>query len=284
MLPAAGPLSKLTALGPRFSRAIFELGKAIVRSWSKPYVRFNAEFGLASARDPMFDEHGPQLELALFSELLGAKQSDWPPQAVATGFAFYDGGHGAALSPDIDRFLSAGEPPIVFTLGSSAVFDPGRFYAESAHAAALLGCRAMLLTGREVANRPKSLPSGVAAFDFAPYSLVFARAAAIVHQGGVGTTAQAMRAGKPMLVMPYGFDQQDNAARVARLGMARVIARSRYSAKRVARQLEYLLRDGATTLRAAEVGRRVAAEDGAVLACDLLETLLHGRESVKEPT
>ena len=51
----------------------------------------------------------------------------------------------------------------------------------------------------------------VAAFGYAPYSGLFPRCSAIVHQGGVGTTAQAMRSGRPMLVVPFGFDQHDNA-------------------------------------------------------------------------
>ena len=72
------------------------------------------------------------------------------------------------------------------------------------------------------------LPEGVVAFDYAPFSLLFPRAAAIVHHGGIGTTGQAMRSGRPSLVMPCAWDQPDNAERAARLGIARTIARNRY--------------------------------------------------------
>ena len=57
------------------------------------------------------------------------------------------------------------------------------------------------------------LPKGVVAFDYAPFSLLFPRAAAIVHHGGIGTTGQAMRSGRPSLVMPCAWDQPDNAER-----------------------------------------------------------------------
>ena len=82
-----------------------------------------------------------------------------------------------------------------------------------------LGRRAVLLVGTELKNSlPDPLPAGVAAFDYAPFSELFPRAAAIVHQGGVGTTAQAMRAGRPMLVVPFSHDQPDNAERVEQAG------------------------------------------------------------------
>ena len=140
----------------------------------------------------------PELVLATFSSVMAAPQPDWPPQTVQTGFPFYEGESGnAGLDPALSAFLDAGDPPLVFTLGSSAVMDAGGFYAESAEAARHLGRRALLLVGRDPRNRPAKLPAGVVAFEYAPYSQVFPRAAAIIHQGGIGTTAQALRAGRP---------------------------------------------------------------------------------------
>lgn len=271
VLPAAEFLSSLRRFGPTVFRCVTALGKWSVRSWSEPYIRFNTERGLTTPKDPMFDEHAPLLELALFSHLLGDKQPDWPPQAVVTGFPFYDAAEAASLPPDLEAFLKDGEPPIVFTLGSSAVLAPGRFYSESATAAHNLGRRAVLLTGTAPENRPTHLPPGVTAFDYAPFSLLFPRAAAIVHQGGVGTTGQAMRAGRPMLVMPYAFDQQDNGARVQRLGIARVVKRSDYTARRVAHELEYLFNTPSVIANASDVGRTVSAETGAAAAVDAIE-------------
>src|SRR5439155_21778093 len=127
------------------------------------------------------------------------------------GFAFSDRKDsdrqdGASLDPDLAKFLDAGPPPIVFTLGSSAVFDARNFFRDSAAAAQSLGQRAVLLIGDEH-NRPTPLPPEIVAFDYAPYSEILPRASVIVHQGGVGTTGQALRAGRPMLVMPYSHDQ-----------------------------------------------------------------------------
>src|SRR6185436_6166855 len=118
----------------------------------------------------------------------------------------------------------------------------GDFYQQSAAAAAELGQRAVLLIGRDPRNAPREpLPDGVQAAGYAPFSELFSRASAIVHQGGVGTTAQALRAGRPMLFVPFAHDQPDNAARVIRLGVARQIDRQQYRAKKVAAELRKLL-------------------------------------------
>jgi UDP:flavonoid glycosyltransferase YjiC (YdhE family) len=276
VVPQALFLAKLRFLGPMFYRPLFWCAKRSVRSWSEPWHRLRAEVGLPPIKlNPLFEgQHAPSRVLAMFSKLLGGKQPDWPRQTVITGFPFYDRDGESGMSAELSRFLDAGPPPIVFTLGSSAVGDAGQFYDESAAAAQLLGYRAVLLVGKEARNRPASLPDGVAAFDYAPYSELFPRAAAIVHQGGVGTTAQAMSSGRPMLVMPYAHDQPDNAERLRRLGIARTISRERYNARRAAAELRRLLDDPLYSQRASQVERQMRDENGVAVACDALESLL----------
>jgi UDP:flavonoid glycosyltransferase YjiC (YdhE family) len=112
------------------------------------------------------------------------------------------------------------------------------------------------------------------AFAYAPYSELFPRAVAIVHQGGIGTTAQAMRSGRPLLVMPYAHDQPDNAERVARLGIARTIPRQRYTPAGAAAELRHLLDSPVYRQRVSEVGRKVRQEDGVRAAGDALGGLI----------
>jgi UDP:flavonoid glycosyltransferase YjiC (YdhE family) len=211
--------------------------------------------------------------LALFSKLLADKQPDWPPQTVITGFPLYDGGFG--LPPELVDFLGQGPPPIVFTLGSSAVEVGGPFYEESLAAARALGSRAVLV-GKQVRTKQSALPEGVFACDYAPFSQLFPRAAAVVHAGGIGSTGLAMRAGRPMLVVPFAHDQPDNAERLRRLGVARTIAGPRYSATRATAELRHLLDDPSYAQRALEVSLRMRDEDGVRVACDALEETLLG--------
>src|SRR5262249_17907521 len=93
----------------------------------------------------------------------------------------------------------------------------------------------------------------------------------------VGTIGQALRAGVPMLVVPFAHDQPDNAERVRRLGVARVLPRARYNTARAAAALRHLLEDPGYAARAAAVGRRVRSEDGTAVACAPLERLAAAR-------
>lgn len=267
----------LRMFGPLVNSALFFFGKRSVRSWGEPIRQLRADLGLAPVKNPLFEgQHSPNLVLALFSQVFAKPQIDWPKQARVTGFVFYDRKSGSTgLSPDLSQFLNAGSPPIVFTLGSSAVHDAGEFYTQSALAAKELGYRAVLLTGEDRCNVPENLLSeSIAAFEYASYSELFGRAAAIVHQGGIGTTAQVLRAGRPMLVMPYAHDQPDNAARAERLGVARTIDRDGYTAERAAAQLRQLLNNLNYAERAAAIGRQIQVENGVQAACDAIETRL----------
>jgi UDP:flavonoid glycosyltransferase YjiC (YdhE family) len=211
----------------------------------------------------------PRLTLALYSRVLGAPQPDWPSRVVTTGFVFYNGPD--ALSPELEEFLASGPAPVVFTLGTSAVGAAGRFYHESVAAAMRLGVRAVLLTGGLAQNRPDGEPSrDVLLVDRAPHQLLFPRASAIVHHGGVGTLGQALRSGRPMLVVPHGHDQPDNAYRVTKLGVARTLYPPRYRAARVARELARLLDDD-YRVRAESVAATVRSEGGADAAAEELE-------------
>jgi UDP:flavonoid glycosyltransferase YjiC (YdhE family) len=237
--------------------------------------RLRKELGLDRGPNVLFDaKHAPSLVLAMFSPLLGEPQPDWPPNTEITGFVFYDGDAGKQELPaEVEQFLQAGEPPVVFTLGSAAVLDAGNFYEESAQAALLAGVRAVLLVGTDARNVPQTQSANLCVARYAPYSKLFPRASLIVHQGGVGTTAQAMQAGRPMLVMPYSHDQPDNARRMRRLGVAGVIRRPDYTAERAARRIRRILRHARFAARAAEVGEQLRRENGLAHACDALEML-----------
>ena len=264
-------LAKLRPFGPRVNALPLWLAHKAVRPWMKPIAEFRASLGMPPGEDPLFNgQHSPQRVLAMFSRVMAEPQPDWPKQTRAIGFPFYDQlEHGQPLDPALERFLQSGPAPVVFTLGSSAVFDAGVFYRESVAAVQRLGCRAVLLAGTNVIDGP--LPAGTAVFPYAPYSQILPRAACVVHQGGIGTCGQALAAGTPMLVMPYGFDQPDNAARLQRLGVARVIGRKQYSGRRAAAELDRLLTDANYAKTAAEAARRVRAEDAVAAACDAIE-------------
>lgn len=268
----------LTKLHPAIGAAVNRVGRGISNRWLEPIYALREELGMARGGHPVFEgQHAPARVLALFSPLLAGVQPDSPPQMVITGFPFYDTApHQRPADPALLRFLDAGDPPIVFTLGSSAVWVAGDFYAVSVAAAQALGRRALLLVGENVEAMRAGMPDTIGVFDYAPHRTVMPRACAVVHQGGIGTTAQALRAGQPQLVVPFGQDQPDNARRVVKLGVGRTVSRGRYTRGRVEGELSRLVTDPDYAARAHAVGAQIAAERGVETACDEIERIASG--------
>lgn len=271
-LPRAPWLAPATS-GARLwlNRATIRLARASTDPWTKPINRVRASLGLPASEANLFFDGAANADLALglYSPLLSPVQPDAPAGFAVTGYASYDSEAGGpvVMPPELDRFLDAGSAPVVFTLGSAAVHIPGGFYVESLKAARRMGRRTVLLVGPEgdpgVADGPDAI-----ALPYAPYSKLFPRATAIVHQGGVGTTQQALRAGRPQLVVPFLGDQFDNGARIVRLGCGATLSRRAYRAGRVATVLDRMLADPTLVGTATRLGVVASREDGAAVAAD----------------
>ena len=263
-------------LGKTVYRWLFDYSARYASSWFAPVHAFRAELGLPpSPLTPVVQgPYSPLGTLALYSEVLGAVQPDFPPATTITGFPFYDSeqGGGSQLDARLADFLDRGPAPIVFTLGTSAVLNPGSFFRESLEAAMRLGRRAVLLVGQDgFKTLPDNLPDTAIACAYAPHSALFPRAEAIVHQGGVGTTGQALRSGRPQLVTPHMADQPDNAARLVRLGVARTLRPKHYTAASASRTIADLIARPGYAASARATAAEVAEERGAELAADVIE-------------
>lgn len=276
VLAPAPWLRHLRLLGPGVVSAAFALGRRLTAQWSAPIQELRSRIGLpATDANPMFEGQFSSLgTLALFSEHFAQPQPDWPPETICTGFPVYDRETSdMQMESGLMEFLDSGDPPVVFTLGSSAVMAPGQFFEESIKAARQLGVRAVLLVGLQ-SEASGAISKDVYAARYAPYSELLPRAAVTVHQGGIGTTAQALRAGRPMLVVPWAHDQPDNACRIRRLGVGRSLQRNRYNASNVAAHLDRLLQDENYTVAARVLGSQILNEDGVSAACGAIEAAL----------
>ncbi|MEP6883373.1 MAG: glycosyltransferase [Gammaproteobacteria bacterium] len=280
VLPGFNWLSAaLRGLGPAATRRALWLLKKAVNTVFAPLHALRAELQLPPvSEDPLFDgQFGAAGAIGLYSRLLGDVRPDYPQPTTIVGFATFDSEHGlaAGIDPNLAAFLDAGSAPLVFTLGSLMINRPGSFYRESVIAARSLGRRAVLLAGDQTAAELAHLNSPQAfVCPYAPHSQLFPRAVAIVHHGGIGTLAQALRAGRPQLIVPYFADQLDNAVRATRLGVAQWLAPDRYRAATASRDIDHLLGAASYLARARQVGDSVAAEDGAEGAARIvLDTL-----------
>jgi rhamnosyltransferase subunit B len=218
--------------------------------------------------------HSPQCVIGLFPEWFGEPQPDWPAQFRQTGFVLSDescapSGNAAAHDAQLEPFLAAGDPPVVFTPGS-ANEHAAAFFRAGLDATARIGRRALLVTGyRE--QLPPVLPAHASHASYASFATLFPRAAAVVHHGGIGTSAQGLAAGVPQLVMAMGFDQPDNGARLQRLGVGRMLTPARFTTDAVASALRVLVSDASVAAACRQYRDRMHESHALAQTCDLLE-------------
>lgn len=275
LLVNAPALIHLRNAGGLVNRTIINLSRLVISHWWRPVRALREREGLPEGCDPLLrDKFSQWLTLALFSRHFAQSQPDWPGSSIQPGFVFYDRPEmEATLADALEHFIEAGgdDGPIVFTQGSTATHNAGNFYEIGAETARQLGRRAVLVGP---SKQPVLLGPQTLAVPYAPYSWIFPRACVNVHQGGSGTTAQALRAGKPMLIVPYGWDQPDNALRVERLGAGLHLPRKRYSVQSASIAIRRMLDDSRFRERSSAVGERIRAEDAITMACCAIEKVL----------
>jgi rhamnosyltransferase subunit B len=279
VLPGIDLLRIGRRLGPRGYDWALAFMHAMMRRWERPLHDFRAEIGLPPTRHVHLTDgqFSPQGTLAMFDAVLTTPQPDWPPNVFLCGAPLYDGSAPDPLRlAELQSFLDRGDPPLVFALGSSAIYIAKDFWHQALSASRRLGRRAILLTGI-----PVSLPAGddYQAFEYLPYSAVFPHAAAIVHQVGIGTLSQAMRSGKPQLLVPVSFDQPDNAYRAAKLGIARVLPFQRVNEMRLESELRVLLADANAATSAERLATTLRGTDGARNAAEFIAIKLQAGAS-----
>jgi UDP:flavonoid glycosyltransferase YjiC (YdhE family) len=272
----------LRASGAVPARYTLWILKKMLNGLFRPLHALRAELGLPpTSKNPLFDgQFSADGAIGLYSTLLGDVRPDYPRPTSVVGFAAFDSedGRSSALPPTLEGFLDAGPPPLVLTLGSVLVHTAGNFYEQGAMAARALGLRAVLLVGEDAYGELRRLESpDVFVCAYAPHSLLFPRAAAMVHHGGIGTLAQGLRSGRPQLLVPHFADQLDNSARARRLGVARILPPRFFRCASARRELRDLLDDGRALELARKAAETVSAEDGAAgaarIVLDRLELL-----------
>ena len=254
VLAPAPFLFPLRRFGTWVHRLAYIAGRLQGQMWAKEFYRFRREINLPAGPNPIFEgKHSPHGTLVMFPRFFAQQQEDWPGDPFQTGFPFFE--QPPAAGDDIvERFLADGEPPIVFTLGSIVAHFEPQFYHAASEVAQRLGRRAILLVGRN-AQRPRDVPPSVLVVDYARLSRVLPHATAVVHAGGIGTCAEALRAGIPSVIIPFSFDQPDNAYRMRRLGVAEILSRRAIKVANLANKLRQVLeapayREKATALSA----------------------------------
>ena len=254
-------------VGDMYWAAVDAMGYVIA---GRPLNRVRATLGLPPIRRLFRWWLSPELAIGLFPEWYAAPQPDWPAQLRLVGFGHYDGDAGGELPEDLRAFCRSGAAPIAFTLGTG-MSHAADFFRASVDACTLLGSRGLLLT-KYPHQLPPRLPPGVRHCAFAPFRKLLPLCGAVVHHGGIGTTAAALSAGIPQLILPLAWDQPDNAHRVRALGVGESLGPRRRTAPHLANALARLMTPHVQA-QCRSVADRLEGCDGSEAAADLIERM-----------
>jgi sterol 3beta-glucosyltransferase len=236
---------------------------------------FNAlrsTFGLPPIAEPLgLDGISPTLALTPVSPAIFPRPAAWPAHHHLTGFWFLE--EPSAPDPTLQAFLEAGEAPVVIGFGSLTHRDPEAITHLLLQAVERAGVRAVIQAGWSGLEREHP-PPGVLFTSFVPHDWLFPHASCIVHGGGAGTTAAALRAGVPSVFVPHWLDQflwgalaRERQFASASIPVKELTAKGLAAAIRCARESPLL------RAQCAEVARAIQAESGVAVAADLLEAL-----------
>jgi UDP:flavonoid glycosyltransferase YjiC (YdhE family) len=214
----------------------------------------------------------PDMVIGLFPDWYGPPQIDWPQNTYLTGFPLFDEDQDKEVGVDLKSFLEAGDRPLVFMPGS-LMKQAGPFFRAAVQACRELKMRGILLS-RDEGQIPAGLPDTVKHLSYAPLGHILPHARALVHHGGIGTCAQALRSGVPQLIHPMAYDQFDNAWRVKRLGVGNWISQRNWQPGTVTEAIKTLTTSDVTDKQCRVVASKFADIDPLQDTCGLIESIL----------
>ncbi|SCB58551.1 UDP:flavonoid glycosyltransferase YjiC, YdhE family [Rhizobium aethiopicum] len=231
------------------------------------------QLGLPRRRMPAIASDGT---LYAYSRHVVPVPPDWGSDVLVSGYWFLDSKNWRP-SDELAAFLTEGEPPVYVGFGSMPGVDPVRMTAIIVEALARRGKRSILaLGGGALSAEDRS--GHVHVVRDAPHDRVFHEVSAVIHHGGAGTTAAALRAGKPMIICPFFGDQPFWGRRITDLGVGLSLERRALTVESLTAALA-AMDDTLMRRRAEAVGARIRSEDGVATAVGFIEAAANKRQA-----
>jgi sterol 3beta-glucosyltransferase len=278
-------------LGPLYNRLTWQ--------WAVPFTRIGQQqidrwrqktLGLPAI--PWRDELKALRELPHlfgFSPSVLPKPRDWAEWVHVTGYWFLDRPATFSPSPELQAFIESG-PPVAIGFSSQVGRDAKRITQIVVDALEQAKTRGILISGWGGLKGIK-LPDNVFAINNVPYDWLLPRISAMVHHGGSGSAAAALRSGVPSFAVPFGYEQGLWGRQIAKLGVGiDPITPDKLSVSRLATAICRITEDTTIRRRADELGETLRAEDGIGNAVRIIEqtltrrSLFVGRNAVQPVT
>jgi UDP:flavonoid glycosyltransferase YjiC (YdhE family) len=200
--------------------------------------------------------------------------SDWANNTHVTGYWFMPSSLPSNIPYALHNFVESGSPPVCIGFGSMIDQNADELITIIFKALALTKQRAVFLTGWNQ-FRPQSLPESIFAIESAPHEWLFPRVSCVVHHGGAGTTAAALRAGVPSVVVPFFGDQHFWGNLLVGLDAAPPsLSRKNLNAAKLAQAIEATISNISLRRGATKLGEYIRTENGVARATEVIKELL----------
>lgn len=274
------PLAPAINLGKAFnwftyqflSRFYWQLFRPSVEPWRQEQLNLPPHKGC-----PFLNEHWHTLpKLYGYSSTVVPKPSDWDDTCHVTGYWFLEAPDDFTPSTDLLDFLAAGDVPVSIGFGSMSSRDSEVMTEAALAALKQSGQRGVLLTGWGGITQT-DLPDSVFKLEAIPHAWLFPKMKAIVHHGGAGTTAAALRSGVPSIAVPFFADQPFWGDRAIQLGVSPdSIPKRQLSAERLTAAIRQATQDEKIRGKAREIGNTINAENGVANAVQIVNNVNSG--------
>ncbi|NCN28367.1 glycosyltransferase family 1 protein [bacterium] len=270
-------LGKMRFLPPAIHHFILKQLFKVSEPWAKPLKKLRQEYGMSAGLNPFWEGlFQGQKTLCFWSKHFYDKKPDWPSNAITTGFVFYDPAQEAPLKEEVSRFIFKNDSVFIFTLGSTSILDPAEFLEIFYNVAKELTVGCIITTGKRFLNEFKKRNTDKVLFvDYIPYTKSFPLVDLVIHQGGVGTTANCLKAGIPQIVLPFCMDQFDNGYRVKRLGAGEVLERKRLTKSALLEKIQNVISSKKMKEAARAISIQMKDEDGALNAANAIIAVIN---------
>lgn len=246
------------------------------RKVGKAVMDFRSQFGFDRQKRALrYWWLSPQCHFGLFPDWFSPPQPDWPPNTVLPGFPLPNESKDPFDMSEVDAFLAAGEPPLVFTQ-SSIANEAHTYFQTSIEIAQKLRSRAIFLTPHPELL-PAKIPDEMKYFPYVPLERLLPRAKAHLHHGGIGTIAHTLKAGIPQVTVPMVYDQPDNSLRLRPLKVAIDLKPRQYRSRYVADRLRTLVESPDVWARCRDYADRIRNSNPLQTTCEVLERLGEGK-------
>ncbi len=214
----------------------------------------------------------PDKIIGIFPDWFGKKQKDFPPQTELTTFPLFTDSKKAEKHEALEKFLTAGKKPVVFTPGSQ--FSKAlEFFTNAAEACKSIGERAILIT-KYPEQIPDNLGQDIMHIEYADFNELLPKTSLLVHHGGIGTLAQAFKAGIPQIIIPWAFDQFDNAYRIKKMQVGDHIPEKMINPAYIAKKLKNLLGSKSVQKNCKDYAEKIKNTDPLDGTCNIIEKMI----------